>query len=178
MDSGKIHANGLSVVNLSKRFGLESFDCGDEDLNEFLKRDSFSHEDKGIARTYVCLQENHAIGFFSACADAIRLSVEEARSEFGKPKTYRDYPAVKIARLAVSKKHQNRGIGSFLVKLVVGKAVELSKSIGCRFVTVDAYPKQAGFYKKLGFVENLEDASGENVSMRFDLFEAIAPRED
>jgi len=37
------------------------------------------------------------------------------------------------------------------MNLAVGKAVGLSKGIGCRLVTVDAYPQAINFYKKLGF---------------------------
>jgi len=106
--------------------------------------------------------------------DAIKLSSTEREEEFGKPKQYPDYPAIKIARLAVSKNVQNRGIGTFMVKIVIGKAIEISKSIGCRFVTVDAYPKQAGFYARLDFITNTHDKSGDNVSMRYDLQQATA----
>ncbi|NYZ75538.1 GNAT family N-acetyltransferase [Candidatus Micrarchaeota archaeon] len=160
---------------LNKGLDLSSFDCGDSDLNEFLKKDAFGHEEKNIVKTYVCLNQNNAVGFFSVCNDAIKLSKQERQSEFGEPKAYSDYPAIKIARLAVSKNCQRKGVGKFMVQVVVGKAIELSKSVGCRFVTVDAYPQQAEFYEKMGFIRNIEDRAGDNVSMRLDLVEALKP---
>lgn len=163
----------ITVAPLNRGINLDSFDCGDGDLNDFLKKDSFSYSEKGIARTYVCLFQNQPVGFFSICADAIRLSVEERNSEFGKQKAHPDYPALKIARLAVSKNFQKRGIGAYMVKLVIGKAFGISEQIGCRFVTVDAYAKNESFYRKLGFLNNQEDRSGQNISMRFDLIDAI-----
>lgn len=159
---------------MNKGLDLSSFDCADSDLNDFLKKDALAHEEKNIVKTYVCLYRNNPIGFFSVCMDAIKLSSTEREEEFGKPKQYPDYPAIKIARLAVSKNVQNRGIGTFMVKIVIGKAIEISKSIGCRFVTVDAYPKQAGFYARLDFITNTHDKSGDNVSMRYDLQQATA----
>lgn len=173
MENAKISPQELTIVGLNRGLNLDSFDCDDADLNDFLKNDAFSHEEKNIVKTYVCLYQNNPVAFFSVCTDAIKLSKTEREEEFGQPKTYPDYPAIKIARLAVAKDFQRRGMGSFMVNIVIGKGIELSKSIGCRFVTVDAYQKQADFYKKMGFVQNLEDRSGDNVSMRFDIQEAV-----
>ena len=159
----------LTVTRLTRGFDVASFDCGDADLNEFLKNDSFKHDANGVAKTFVCLYQNKPVGFFSICADAIRLSQDEKISSFGEIKPYADYPAIKIARLGVDKNFQSKSIGSFMVSLIIGKAIALSRDVGCRFVTVDAYAQQVGFYKKCRFIENLGDKTKRNVSMRLDL---------
>ncbi|HIH19734.1 TPA: GNAT family N-acetyltransferase [Candidatus Micrarchaeota archaeon] len=150
---------------------LGAFDCQDEDLNEFLKKDAFSYQKNGIAQTYVCQYSNQPVGFFSLCSDAIKLSDLEEIAEFGVDKTHQDYPAIKIARLATSASYKGRHIGMFMVKYVIGMALEFSKKIGCRFVTVDSMPNSVEFYQRLNFIKNLKDHSGKMESMRFDLIE-------
>jgi len=161
----------LLVVPLNPGMDLTSFDCQDEDLNEFLKKDSFLYQKNGIAQTYVCQYSNQPVGFFSLCSDAIKLSDSEEVDEFGVDKTHPDYPAIKIARLATATSYKGRKIGRFMVKYVVGMALEFSKKIGCRFITVDSMPNSVEFYKRLNFVKNLKDGSGKMESMRFDLIE-------
>jgi len=159
----------LTVVLLKKGIVVGRFDCGDADLNEFLKEDAFAYSEQELAKTYVALYRNEPVSFISVCADAIKLSDEETEAEFGKKKEHADYPAVKIARLAVARQHQRSKIGITMVEYAIGKAIELSESVGCRFVTVDAYPAQQRFYEKCNFTRNEKDSSGANVSMRLDL---------
>ncbi len=164
-----IPSDEMTIVPLNRGVSLDEFDCGDADLNEFLKKDSFAYSEKAIAKTYVALYRNNPVGFFSICTDAIRLSADEKLDELGVEKPHADYPALKIARLGVQKEHQKCDVGSFLVKNVIGKAIALSEVVGCRFVTVDAYPKSLGFYKKCNFIENQAETGRLNTSMRLDL---------
>ncbi len=169
----EIILSDITVAVLRKGVNLDSFDCGDMDLNSFLKTDAPIYEEKHIAKTYVGVYQNEPVGFFSICTDAIRLSKEEKLEEFGAEKPHSDYPAVKIARLAVSKNHSSKKVGTYLVKQAIGKIIGLSEQVGCRFVTVDAYPSVIGFYEKCGFVRNAKELCGSNISMRLDLIDAL-----
>ncbi|MFA5247100.1 MAG: GNAT family N-acetyltransferase [Candidatus Micrarchaeia archaeon] len=166
-----IPENELSVVQLNPGVCLDSFSCGDSDLDDFIKIDSPKYQAKSLVSTYICLYHNQPVGYFSICMDAIKLDNKEKVAAFGSDKQHKDFPAMKIARLGVSKDHQHEGIGTFMVMHAIGRAALFSKDVGCRFVTVDAYPKDEviKFYKDLRFLENTADKSGENVSMRFDL---------
>jgi len=66
---------------------------------------------------------------------------------------YKEYPAIKIARLAVDKKYERRGVGRFLLLVAVGKALKISDEVGCRFITVDSKQGSIGFYEKRGGFE-------------------------
>ena len=170
----KLDVGELSVVPLNKSLRIENFDCGDSDLNEFIRHDSFAYDEKMLAKTYVTIYRAEIVGFFSICTDAIRLSKEERFEEFGVAKPHPDYPSIKIARLAVALGRKGQGIGAFMTKHAIGKAIEISKEAGCRYVTVDAYPEQASFYgRKCGFARNLDDLNGRNISMRYDLIDAF-----
>ena len=65
---------------------------------------------------------------------------------------YNQYPAVKIARLAVDRRITGRGLGRALVKLALGRAKSIvCPTVGCRFVTVDAKKPAMPFYEHCGF---------------------------
>lgn len=169
-----IEFNELDVVKLSAGFDLSNFDCGDSDLNSFLKDDALLYQNGSLAITYVCLYKNQIVGYFSFCSDAIRLEVEEKEAMPEPKRRLGEYPAVKIARLAIHKDFARRGIGTFLVKAAMGKiAGAIIKEIGCRFVTVDAYDQAIDFYIKLGFIQNLSKKRKTGLSMRYDLIDYI-----
>ena len=161
----------LTIVRLKPGISVEKFDCGNDDLNDFIRSDAFVYAERKLAQTFIALYKNEPIAFISVCTDAIRLGMKERKDEFGKEKPHVDYPGIKVARLATATPYKSRGVGAFLVKYIVGKAIAISEEVGCRFVTVDAYPAQLKFYAELGFVKNLSDSSGANVSMRLDIYQ-------
>ncbi len=59
---------------------------------------------------------------------------------------YRQYPAVKIARLATDQSMRGRGLGQQLVDLAIGIAkLVVGERVGCRFVVVDSKKNSVGF---------------------------------
>lgn len=139
------------------------FDCGDEDLNEFLLEDSFINIDNSLSKIYLCLYENKVVAFFSLSADSIKIN---EKLEIA----YRTYPAIKIGRLAVHKDFQGMHIGSILIDWVVGFCLELRKDIGVRFISVDAYNREKiiSFYN-YNLFEALQVEKKNNMSMYRDL---------
>ncbi len=170
----QIDFNNLDIVKLSSGFDLSNFDCGDNDLDSFLKDDALLYQNGSLAVTYICLYKNQIVGYFSLCSDAIRLEVEEKEAMPEPKRRLGEYPAIKVARLAVHKDFRKLGIGTFLVKAALGKiAGAIIKEIGCRFVTVDAYEQAIEFYKRLGFIQNLSKKRKTGLSMRYDLIDYI-----
>lgn len=65
---------------------------------------------------------------------------------------YHAYPAVKIARLAVSEKSLGMGVGRGLLDLAIGTVLtQIRPYIGCRFVILDALKGSVEFYRRNGF---------------------------
>jgi GNAT superfamily N-acetyltransferase len=58
---------------------------------------------------------------------------------------------LKIGRIGVDKKYQNKLIGSFLIEWASGLAIKLKKEIGIRYISVDAYKTAEKFYAKNSF---------------------------
>ena len=142
------------------------FDCGDEDLNEFLLEDSFSNIENSLSKIYHCLYDGFVVAFFSLSADSIKIN---KKLEINYPM----YPAIKIGRLAVHKDFQGMHIGSILIDWIAGFCLELRSDAGIRFISIDAYnqEKTKSFYTKNLFEElqNKKNKNRRNVPMYRDL---------
>jgi GNAT superfamily N-acetyltransferase len=161
---------------------LEDFDCGDSDLNDFFKNDALPHQEQNLAQT-TCIGYNDAIiGYYTLTTDTLVLESNEKRKLFGSSKSYKYYPAIKLARMALIQKFQRKGLGKAIIGIIRGMVWSVNeRGIGCRFITVDAYPQSIEFYKKCGFEYQLKEQEGlskkdlvrkniHTVSMRLDLF--------
>ncbi len=107
------------------------------------------------------------------CTDAHRLEEAEIQNESC---VYAIAPAVKIARLAVDKRFQGMRFGALLLDYIRDLCLDLSGSVGIRFVTLDAFPHRVSYYQKMGFRENQvysRDKRRQFVSMRSDVYEVI-----
>lgn len=135
----------------------KAFDCGDPDLNEFFFKDSKDYARQLLAVTYALESDNETAAYFSVLNDSIRKG-DASRSRLEKilelipykKRGYESHPAVKVGRFAVSRKHQNKKVGTELMDFIKVFFVKNNKT-GCRFITVDAYKEAIGFYQKNGF---------------------------
>jgi GNAT superfamily N-acetyltransferase len=170
-----------SFIKLSSRTEIKQFDCGDQDLNEFLHNDAFAYQKQALAVTYILEDQHHTIAFFSIFND--NLSIVEMKKE-SKNKTkdairlllpwkkrYLDnLPAIKIGRLAVCLPFKKNGIGTIILDYIKGIAIEINQTSACKFLVVDAYAKSLGFYEKNGFdYLTIDDENEETRQMYFNL---------
>jgi predicted GNAT family N-acyltransferase len=137
---------------------IKPFDCGDTDLNDFLFSDAKDYLSSMMALTYL-LEDNGAnktIAYYSLLNDKIVFDPEEKHfwnrlnRNVANSKRRKDYPAVKIGRLAVSKEYSGIHIGETIILQVKHIFSTMSRS-ACRFITVDAYAAAVPFYEKCGF---------------------------
>jgi len=144
---------GLQITDADHdKHDIASFDCEDDDLNDFLKAGCIDWADQRLSVTKIALLENTVVGYVALAADSIPLELSE-RGWLPSHATTQHIPALKVGRLAVRKSHQGLDIGTFLMRYSLGLAFRLSSEIyiGCRCLTVDAYPASVKFYEKLGF---------------------------
>ena len=56
----------VSIKEIQRKSLLKNFDCGIEQLNEFLSRYAIRNDELGIGRTFVALNNNnHILGYFT-----------------------------------------------------------------------------------------------------------------
>ncbi len=173
--------SSLVIARLEEGEVVKSFDCGDDDLNDFILNESVLYRKEKLAVTYV-LEENNdteherIAAFFSLSNDRISLSDFESKTKynrfsrrFNNHKRLKSYPAAKIGRLAVSVDMKGKDVGSFLLDFIKSYFTADNKT-GCRFITVDAYAAAVPFYLHNGFVPlNDEDIDEPTRLLYFDL---------
>lgn len=148
-----------SRIRLSESHTILPFDCGNQDLNNFLFEDAKSYLKDLMHVTYLLEFENKTLGYYSLLND--KISIEQCGTKnkwktkffFTRPEGFRyeSYPAVKIGRLAISEQFQRNGIGKALLDFLKLDFV-LNNKTGCKYITVDAYSQSIDFYKKNGFL--------------------------
>jgi GNAT superfamily N-acetyltransferase len=148
-----------SGIPLTAEHDVADFDCGNDDLNRFLRETARQHIPKGISRSFV--EPNRQVpgkihGFFTLAMRRF-VSKDELPREVAK-KLPREVPAITLARLAVNKSVQGRGLGEHLLVEAMQRALESAEHIGGWALFVDAKDHQAAaFYKKFGFMPTLTD---------------------
>lgn len=63
----------IKIVRLTQDYTFKPFDCGEQDLNDFLFNDSKNYLERLMAVTYVLETENKTVGFFSVSNDKISI---------------------------------------------------------------------------------------------------------
>jgi len=142
------------IRRLEEQDELESFDCGDEPLNNYLKRHAWANQQKSsIGVTYVAADEaapGSVIGYFTLATASV------ARDGF--PKKYvrglppYDLPLILLARLAVDRRFSGRGLGHALISEAFKIALRVADDVGCRCMITDAYRDRVQWYARYGFV--------------------------
>ena len=66
----------MDLVRLTPQHNLSDFDCGDSDLNEFLKDDALNSIEQRIANTFVLVDESNVVAYFCLLND--KVSQEES----------------------------------------------------------------------------------------------------
>lgn len=170
----------LQLVRLTENYKIKPFDCGNPDLNDFLVHDAQGYHRQLISVTYLLESNSDTVAFFSLSNDKVttddttRTFLNRFKRKLPRSKHRKDYPAVKIGRLAVSKEHCGQRHGTRILNYVKQLFITNNRT-GCRFITVDAYAPARTFYEKNGFdyfrpadkTRKLQDT--DTVLMYFDL---------
>lgn len=131
---------------------LKKFDCGTEVLNEFLSRYSFKNDILGIGKTFVAFNKNEdVIGYFTLAAAQVLF--EDIPDNYRAKLPRYPIPALRIARLAVGKNLQGKGIGKWLLTQAFIKIIHVAEITGLYFIMVDAKETSKSFYEHYGFIK-------------------------
>jgi len=168
------------VVCLEPDTELPPFDCGDTDLNGFLRDDAKRYQEELMAVTYLVKEGEEVAAFFSLSNDKLTCIPDDTTAKrmwnrlqrrIPNNKRRQSYPAVKIGRLGVCVNMQRHGLGQTIIDWL--KILFLTDNrTGCRFITVDAYnnEKTVTFYERNDFKFLTDSDEGMDTrQMYFDL---------
>lgn len=158
------------------------FDCGDDDLNDFIANEAILYQKALLAVTYLIeSEEGELAAYFSLANDRISLSDFESKTEFNRFRKHRfvnekrlkSYPAVKLCRLAVASSYKGQHLGSKLLNYLMFFFTDNNRT-GCRFITVDAYADAIPFYIKHNFTFlNKDDKNAQTRLLYYDLNDVL-----
>ena len=134
---------------------LDDFDCGNESLNHWLKKYAFTNQASESARTYVVSREKSVVGYYALAAGSVRRAKAPPRIAKAQPEPI---PILLLARLAIDKSCQGKGLGAALLKDALLRVEQAADIVGIRAVLLHASDEAARrFYKKYGFEESPVD---------------------
>jgi GNAT superfamily N-acetyltransferase len=141
-------------VPIHKKYQRDHFDCGYSALDDYIKKYAKQNHEKGIAKTFVAIQESTSLkvdGFYTLSASTIEFESLPDSSQKGLP-AY-PIPAILIGKLAVDGAAKGQGLGTELLIDALLRAVKASQYVAVFAVRVDAIDSTArDFYLKYEFI--------------------------
>jgi GNAT superfamily N-acetyltransferase len=137
---------------LDPSHAIHDFDCGVESLNLWLKKHAVHAAAVGSARSFVVHddEQDRVVGFHALAAASVTHGEATARAAKGMAR--HPIPAALLARLAVDRTVQGRGIGAWLLRDGMLRTLNAAESVGIRVLLVHAIDDQASaFYARHGF---------------------------
>jgi predicted N-acetyltransferase YhbS len=129
---------------------LNTFNCGETSLDEWLKRRALLNQSNGASRTFVVVDESQLVmGYYALAAGAVHHqdATRSIRQNMPDP-----IPVMVLARLAVDIQTQGMQLGAGLLRDAVDRSLAVAKNTGVRALLVHALHERAKeFYLYFGF---------------------------
>jgi len=141
------------VEKLNADHQLQGFKSGKHSLDLFLKRHALKNQETDSAQTYVVHRGGTVVGYYSLTVGHVdKLGCPPGITD-GMPPDY-PIPVILLARLAVDRHEQRRGVGSALLKNAFYRIASAAEIVGVRAVLVHAIDAEArDFYQRFDFEE-------------------------
>jgi len=148
----------MLILALTGSHDRQGFDCGQPELNDWLRRIARQHQDKGLSRTFIAVIEEDAAricGYYALTLTEVDTqSLPEARRK----KLPDLIPGIRLGRLAVDTRFQGKGLGELLLVDALERARLIHEHAGVVGLFVDAIDdKAAAFYAHFGFEAFVDD---------------------
>lgn len=141
---------------VSKAHDRKGFDCGQPDLNDYLARHARQAHESGAAKTYVAIDAGDGVtvlGFYTLSPAQVEFSLMPAAA---RPAGAGRHPigGFRLARLAISRAYQRRGLGGQLLIAAAQRCIQVSAQVGGTMLLIDAKDRRAAeWYRSYGALE-------------------------
>lgn len=137
---------------IAKNHNREKFNCGDDTLNEFLRRYARQAHESGGSKTFVAVSDadnREVLGFYSLSPASIEYAQTPVVIQRGLAR--HDVPAFRLARLAVDVTMQGQGLGGQLLLAAGRRCLRAAQEVGGVALLIDAKnEKVAAWYQSYG----------------------------
>lgn len=146
-------AEGLVIEPLARHHDRQSFRCGVDSLDRYLKQQARQDISRRISRVFIARdpgEETRVLGYYTLSGLSIDLSVLADLIARKLPR--HPIPAALLGRLAVDLDARGRGIGRLLLANAIRRTLSVSDQIAIHAMVVDAIDQRAmDFYQRHGF---------------------------
>jgi len=130
---------------------VDSFDCGEQVLNTYLQKHALQSQRSYGTVTYVSVSNNKVVGYYSLLYGSISRESAPERMSKGLG-SYPAIPVIVLARLAIDRSMQGKGLGKGLLKDALYRASSAAELAGLRAFVVHAKDETAkAFYEQYDF---------------------------
>lgn len=159
---------------------LPGFECRDDDLNEFLRKDALEYQKLHLGVTYLLMDQSkqRIISYMTLSMGSLKIHDEKEFVLRGRrladyPKDFpMQFPALLLGRLATNHNEEGRGGAHFLLDFAVRMALDEREKMGCGFLLAHAVSdeKVVKWYANAGFKTFVEGLEGRRtIPMYFEL---------
>lgn len=141
------------ISPLTKAHERKSFDCGNEELNRYLREQARQDAEKRVAAPFVLTQPGDfkVLGFYTLSSSIIPVN-ELPEALMKRLPRYGQLPVTLLGRLAVDRSCAGQGAGEFLLVDALRRSLETAQQIAAMAVIVDAKNERAeSFYRYFEF---------------------------
>ena len=143
---------------INKTHDRNAFDCGEDALNEFLRRYARKSHELGGAKTFLAIDDadnKTILGFYSLSPASIAYARTPEIVRRGLAR--HDVPGFRLARLAVDRRVQGQGLGGQLLLTAGRRCLRAAAEVGGIALVIDAKnDRVAAWYASYGAVPLLD----------------------
>jgi GNAT superfamily N-acetyltransferase len=146
----------LRIEKLQRTHRVESFDCGKDPLNRFLVRFALQNQQANASQTYVAVRGDDILGYYTLVVGHVEYA--DAPARLAKGLARHPVPIMLLARLAIARTWQGKGVGSGLLKDAMLRTLQAADIAGIRAFAVHAKDDEARtFYERFGLIPSPSD---------------------
>lgn len=134
---------------LTAEHDIVGFRCGDDSLDEWLRRYALTNQASGSARTFVTCLDDRVVGYYALASGAVSRASAPTRVTKAMPEPV---PVLLLARLAVDLPAQGHGLGWRLLRDAILRTLQVADHVGVRALLAHALDQGAAdFYARYDF---------------------------
>ena len=144
---------------ITRKHDRNAFDCGDAELNEFLRRYARQSHDQGGAKTSLAIDDatQAILGFYSLAPAS--FAHHRAPPTVQRGLARHEVPGFRLARIAIDLTQQGRGLGGQLLLAAGRRCLMAAAVVGGTVLIIDAKnARAAAWYASYGAMPLLDAA--------------------
>jgi len=134
---------------ISEGDDVATFDSGEPSLDDYLRTRALANHVEGASRCFVTCRDGRVVGFYALASAAVERGSAPGKVRKNMPNPI---PVILVARLAIDRKEQGKGLGKHLLRDAIARCVQVADVIGVRAMLVHALHEEArAFYAHFEF---------------------------